>query len=210
MSEGKAKHYKALLLLVIVVLLSLQPLTQSQVTASRAGAAQSKSSDSPETTDTLLSKLAEEPNLGIVYIDDGSGEGTVVDQTPNTVVRQIVALGSPAIPILIAHLDDKRSTSALYKGGKYRNDPVRVPLGFVVLDILMQISKDTGALYVNGHKHCEFDGMGACIKARYYAKPDVFLSRDPSSEKKVENLKAAWAAAYHRGVVKFEKPDWIS
>jgi hypothetical protein len=212
MLKNKTKRKIRLILPCFIAILVAPLWSEAQLTNGSSVETQSKDkrSDSFEAMDSLLDKLAQEPNLGLVYIDDGSGEGTVVNNSPNPVVRQIIALGPRAIPVLIAHLDDRRPTSALYKVGNFRNEPVRTPLGFVVLDILTQITRDTGALFVNGQKHCEFDGMGACVKDRYYLKPEVFISRDSGSEQKVEKLKASWSAARRNGIVVFKKPSWIS
>jgi hypothetical protein len=159
-----------------------------------------------ENLDVLLDQLAKEPGLGLVYIDDGSGEGTLVGPSQNAIVHKIVGSGSEIIPVLIKHLDDRRPTSALYKGDRYWNDPVRVSLGFVALDILTQITRDNTSLFVNGQKHCEYDGMGACIRVQYYSKPPTFLNLDPESRKRVQRLKTNWKSAYKRGLVNFEPP----
>ncbi len=179
--------------------LSDRPLIQN------AARSEPTSGSSPE---ELMQQLVEEPDFGLTYIDDGAGDGTVVRETPQPVVRKIIDLGPSAIPILIEHLDDRRLTSALYKGGHHWKDPIRVPLGFVSLDLLIEITRDTKLLFINGQKHCEFDGMGACVKPGYYAKPGVFLGSDVASKNRIKRLKQNWQKTYRNGAVRFERPEF--
>ena len=150
-------------------------------------------SDGSERIDGLTTA----PSL-VVYSEDGAADATVTENPPRE-VRAIVNLGSRAIPLLIAHLDDARPTSAKFNGSS-------VPVGHVCLDILTNIVSAPGILI----KDCADDGLGACVDGRYYFRPDAFTRRGGSfvASREVARVKANWQRAYRRGGVKFRYPAW--
>jgi hypothetical protein len=123
-------------------------------------------------------------------------------ENPIQSVRNIVNLGAGAIPLLIAHLDDTRPTSAIF--GTNRPKPVLV--GYVCLDMLTHIVRARGLLI----EDCADDGLGACIKDGYYFRPDAYI-RDGKryvARSDVRNVKLKWRQAFLKGLVKFRNPAW--
>lgn len=165
----------------------------------------------PEEPDTLVDELASTPNFGTIYIADGAGDGTLLNERPAEAVKKIVGLRGAAIPLLIRHLDDGRPTSAKYKGGEHWNDPVSVPVGYLCLDILGQIVSDNRLLFVHGQRDCDYDGMGACFQPKYYFNPDEYSSKGemfvPSAM--VLTVKRNWELARRSGLLKFRFPSWL-
>ena len=134
----------------------------------------------------------------VVYGDDGAADATVTENPPPE-VRAIVTLRSRSIPLLIAHLDDARPTSAKFNGNP-------VPVGHVCLDILTNIVSAPGILI----KDCADDGLGGCVDGRYYFRPDAFLRKGGGFvvSRGVARAKANWLRAYRRGDLKFKYPSW--
>ena len=162
--------------------------------------------------DALVDELVSTPDFGVVYVADGAGDGTVLNDKPATAVRKIVNLRDAAIPLLIRHLDDTRVTSAKYKGGQYWDNPATVPVGYVCLDILSQIVNDNKVLFVQGRRDCDFDGMGACIQSKYYFSPDEYAVRNNRrfATAKVLAVKHNWETARQAGLLKFRFPSWLA
>ncbi len=123
-------------------------------------------------------------------------------ENPIQSVRDIVNLGADAIPLLIAHLDDTRPTSAIFD----TNRPKPVPVGHVCLDILTHIVQGPGILI----EDCADDGLGACIKRGYYFRPDAYTraERRYVAHSDVQQVKLRWHQAYMKGRVRFRYPPW--
>ena len=175
------------------------------------GALAEPPSSNEEAPDAILDELVSTPDFGIVYIADGAGDGTVLNAKPAPAVKKIVNLHDAAIPLLIRHLDDTRLTSAKYKGGKHWTTPIAVPVGYLCLDILSQIVKDNKVLFVDGQRDCDYDGMGACFRPKYYFGPDDYSLRGehlvPGGN--VLAVKQNWMAAREAGLLKFRFPSWL-
>lgn len=146
-----------------------------------------------------IDALVSAPSL-VAYSGDGAADATVTEN-PAPAVRAIVNLGAKAIPLLIAHLDDTRLTSATFR----RND-VRVPVGHVCLDILTHIIKAPRILIAD----CADDGLGACIREGYYFRPDAFSHNGSRLilRPAVSRVKRNWQRAYRRGYIKYQYPEW--
>ena len=147
-----------------------------------------------------IDALVSAPSL-VVYSDDGAADVTVIEN-PVPAVRAIVNLGAKAIPLLIAHLDDTRLTSATFG----RSNPQRVPVGHVCLDILTNIIKAAKILVEN----CADDGLGACVREGYYFRPDAYSHRGSRfvARSEVFRVKRNWGRAYRRGNIKYQYPEW--
>ena len=160
-----------------------------------------------------IDALVKAPKL-VTYVEDGAADVSVIGygegadmkvRGPLPEVRAIVRLGPQAIPLLIAHLDDNRLTSARFlrreQGGE-RDVPV--PVGHVCLDLLTGIVYAPEVLITP----CSDDGLGACVEADYYFRPDAFVQRGgghfPSP--KVRSVKRSWQRAYREGRVRFRYP----
>ena len=140
--------------------------------------------------------LAAAKDLRVAYNDDGAGDGSVL-QSPVPEVKDVLNLGSEAVPLLIEHLDDTRLTVAVFNGREQRNK--RVPVGHICLDIL------TGSVDAPVAKieDCADDGLGACVDADFYFRPNE------ASLKKIKEVKANWQRTYRDGKVKFAYPVWL-
>lgn len=163
------------------------------------------------TPEAILDELVSTPDFGIVYIADGAGDGTILNGKPAPAVRKIVNLHEAAIPLLIRHLDDTRLTSAKYKVGKHWAAPMAVPVGYLCLDILSQIVKDNKVLFVDGQRDCDYDGMGACFRPKYYFGPDNYSRKGARlvAGGIVLAVKQNWMAARQAGLLKFRFPSWL-
>jgi hypothetical protein len=82
----------------------------------------------------FIDALITAPSL-VAYTDDGAADATVTNVGANAAgvvdhpipqIRDLLKLGASAIPLLIAHLDDTRLTSATFG-----TDKVHVPVGHV-------------------------------------------------------------------------------
>src|SRR5205085_1769406 len=102
--------------------------------------------------------------------------------------------------LLIAHLDDTRLTSAAFG----RDDPQRVPVGHICLDILTNIIRAPRILVID----CADDGLGACIREGYYFRPDAYSHRGNRivARSDVYRVKRNWQRAYRRGHIKYQHP----
>ena len=140
-------------------------------------------------------------DFGNVYYDDGAADGTITEKgeligsgpnfKPHPTVKALVDLRNNAIPLLIEHLDDTRPTRAYFKGKP-------VPLGHVALDILTHIIEMNRGIFVID---CADDGLGACIQAGYYFRPDASLQE-------MKDVKEKWRKPYRGGAIRFAYPKW--
>jgi len=147
----------------------------------------------------LLSALIE-VNFGVIYVDDGTGDGNVTykgqilgsgpNVKPDDRVKAVVNLRSTAVPLLIEHLDDTRPKKNLFKGKP-------TPLGYVALDILTHIIEPTDTIFI---LDCADDGLGACFQPGYYFRPDASLSE-------MRSVKESWQRAYRSDTIVFDYPS---
>jgi hypothetical protein len=161
-----------------------------------------------------IEALAAAPNLPR-YSADGAADVSVTSYDMNDprtaehhipAVLNIVNLKQKAIPLLIAHLDDMRPTSATFYSIKYKRI-VRVPLGYVCLDLLTNIVKDTTHAFVDP---CTDDGLGGCVQKGFYFWPDAFARRARRyvAGPEIDRAKINWQRAYRKGYLKYRYPQW--
>lgn len=112
------------------------------------------------------------------YFEDGAADATVLFPEgdadhpylrPADPVAALVRLRERSIPPLIDCLSDGRITSMHFDGNPM-TQPMNVPVGYVCLDILMDVTKDSA---VDDPDDCG-DGFGACIHTRFYFRPDDY------------------------------------
>ncbi|MBX7171312.1 MAG: hypothetical protein K1X72_10165 [Pyrinomonadaceae bacterium] len=169
----------------------------------------------------LIENLINAPEL-INYGEDGAMDSSVLklyiidDGTTTAPVKEvadIVALREKAIPLLIEHLDDNRPTSATFSGGYLRNGQrVKVPVGHICLDILLNIVDHS--FYFD--KNCEIETrLEGCIKDGFYSRPDDYwiLGENDSNnflERPIVRIvKANWKKAFKQGRLKYNfKVTW--
>jgi hypothetical protein len=154
--------------------------------------------------DSLIDALTSAPAL-VAYVEDGAAWMSVLDGSSAT-VKAIVSLGAEAIPLLISHLDDTRLTSATFDGGVTRGRPIRVPVGYLCLDILLEIVDDRAPVFI---KDCADDGLGACIEPDYYFRPDEYYPgawKEYRAREGVRVVKRSWERAYRSKLLHFRSP----
>lgn len=150
-------------------------------------------------------------SLRTIYSDDGAADATVTavatedtfrkDAAPQ--VRAILDLGPSCLSLLIAHLDDQRMTRATFNGTHFHRKPIRVPIGHVCLDILLNATA-AKAVHI---EDCADDGLRACTREGYYFRPDILHRR--SGVATMREVKAAWQRAYRAKQLRFEYPAWL-
>jgi len=134
-----------------------------------ADAGQHRLSDKTE-YEKYIGTLIHARDLGTTYSEDGSADASVLDDSrmPHQAVAALVQLGSRALPLLIDCLNDGRLTSATFSGNAITRE-MKVPVGFVCLDILTNITQ--GPIHYPG---CADDGFGACVHFELYFRPDDY------------------------------------
>lgn len=164
--------------------------------------------------ESMVDALVVAPNLYVEYVEDGAADGTVLAIYPNSdgyatnpiakEVKDIVALRDKAIPLLIEHLDDTRPTWATVSSRGYITDkPVRVPVGYICLDILLNIVGIKNKLI---YAEEERGGFGSEIKDGYYFRPDDYrIISDIFEERPIVRIvKSNWQKAYQDGKIKYD------
>src|SRR5262245_30901078 len=163
-----------------------------------------------DSREALIETLVKAP-FKTVYHDDGTADATVTAvATPDASrqdapaqVRALLDLGPSCLPLLIAHLDDQRLTSATFDGGRFAQAPIEVPLGYVCLDILLNATAGQAVHVVD----CADDGLGACVRAGYYFRPDV-LSR-PEGVVTMRRIETRWQRLCRAEGGRFGYPAWL-
>ncbi len=151
-------------------------------------------------------------SLTTFYSDDGAADATVTalatsdpsHQTTSKEVRAILDLGPRCIPLLIAHLDDRRLTKARFSGGAFRNAPIQVPLGHICLDILLHATKGRT---IHIENRWWDDGLGVGFQPKFYFRPDVLFGHGGVA--RMRRVKARWQRAYKAKKISFEYPAWL-
>jgi hypothetical protein len=132
-------------------------------------------------------------NNSITYsgkaISENPGDGVI----PPPQVRAIADLGQAAIPLLISHLTDQRSTLA-----QYRQQPV--PVAYVVLDLLLHMTDmNDERVVVPG---CEQHGLGDCMQPEFYFSPDT---SDPNT---LASVQKEWTDENKKQPINLIYPPW--
>jgi hypothetical protein len=164
---------------------------------------------------SAIDPLVQYSGFGETYFEDGAADGTVLetkldknnDPLPLPApVKRIAALGAQAFPLLVECLSDARTTSATFSGG-YSREPVKVPVGYVCLDILTQ---EIGFGPPVSYADCADDGLGACIHTEYFFRPDDYI---PDGKERfivrpwVLQVQRNWRKLLLQGRLTFRAPD---
>src|SRR5262249_26509727 len=163
-----------------------------------------------DSREALIEALVKAP-VKTVYHDDGAADATVTAvATPDASRQDAPAQGRagldlrpPCLPLLIPPLDDHRLTSCTFDGGRFAQSPIQVPLGYVCLDILLNATAGQAVHVVD----CADDGLGACVRAGYYFRPDVLSG--PDGVVTMRRVKTRWQRAYRAKRMRFEYPTWL-
>jgi hypothetical protein len=125
----------------------------------------------------LIEPLLRVSDFRMHYFDDGAADATVTcpdgcgypPPIPVAPVTELMKNPKITVPLLIDCLDDGRRTSARFDGN-VTTYPMRVPVGYVCLDILRwRFDREPIA-----ENDCQNDGLGACVNTGYYFRPDDY------------------------------------
>jgi hypothetical protein len=143
---------------------------------------------------SYMDELISCKDVDFVYSEN---EASPLSKNGNSIsaVRGIVQLRDKAIPLLIAHLDDTRPTTAMVATGQ-RSIPA--PVGFLALDILTAIVQAEESIL----NDCTRNVSGTCFERKYHLRADEVGTDDG------ERVKDAWREANRRGLLRFRFPDW--
>lgn len=149
-----------------------------------SAAAQTAPLSSPADYKKYIDPLLGVPDFGIHYYDDGAADASVLFpmtkdnpyDRPREPVLALVRLGERSIPLLVDCLSDTRVTSVMFDGTAITR-PMKVPVGYVCLDILMGVTRGRPA----SDPDCADDGLGACMNDGFYFRPDDYSRCWPDS-----------------------------
>ena len=88
---------------------------------------------------------------------------------PRDPVVALVHLRTKSFRVVIDCLSDPRVTTAQFDGNSITN-PMKVPVGYVCLDILMAVTRGRPA----SDPDCSADGLGSCMNEGFYFRPDDY------------------------------------
>jgi hypothetical protein len=140
------------------------------------------------------------------YFDDGAADATVTcpddcrNPFPAPVPEVAALMKNPrvTVPLLIDCLADARQTSVQFDGDIGQN-PMKVPVGYVCLDILMAWAGKP----IGDYGDCG-DGLGACIDPSYYFRPDDYthcLNGSCDTRPWVLAVQQKWKGALRSGLL---------
>jgi hypothetical protein len=175
-------------------------------------AAQPARLSSSEDYRTYIDPLLRVTDFGIHYYDDGAADASVLFPStesnpydrPREPVIALVRLRERSFPLLIDCLSDPRVTTARFDGSSITM-PMKVPLGYVCLDILMEIVDGKPA----SDPDCADDGLGACMNEGFYFRPDDYSRCWPDVcdlRPWVMVVQRKWREAFLRRRLRFRNP----
>jgi hypothetical protein len=160
-----------------------------------------------------------DPLLGVSdfrtqYDEDGAADASVVYPQsgqppygylkPPEPILDLVRLRGRSLPLLIDCLSDGRITT-MHFGGNWITKPMKVPVGYVCLDILMNVVVGRPV----SDPDCSNDGLGACMNYGFYFRPDDYYEcseRDCFLRSWVSVVRRKWKVAYINHRLKFHNP----
>ena len=164
-----------------------------------------------------IDQLLSVPDFGIEYYEDGAADASVLwpqiskppygNLKPAAPVKAILELKTRALPLLIDCLADARLTNAVFGGNKITNR-MKVPVGYVCLDILMGIVPGKPV----ADPDCADDGLGACMNPGFFFRPDDYYSCGPNeciARPWVLVVQKNWRAQYRSHRLRFKYPPLL-
>lgn len=161
-----------------------------------------------------IAPLLQVKDFGIQYYDDGAADATVLFplsnaspyERPRDPVAALVRLGVKSFPLLIDCLNDGRVTNLEFSGNTITR-LMKVPVGYVCLDILMETTRGRPV----SDPDCADDGLGACMNYGYYFRPDDYchcVERIRSCDIRpwVEVVQRNWKQQFLRGRLHLHNP----
>lgn len=161
--------------------------------------------------------LVAEPDFGIHYFDDGAADASVLYPNrkgnpyarPSEPVLAIMRAGAKSIPSLIDCLTDGRTTSVYFDGNNITSK-MKVPVGYVCLDILMATPSGPGI-----EAKEDADGLGGGMNTDFYFRPDDYTNcwpnlRECDIRPWVAVVQKNWTRKFLEGQLRFRNPydDW--
>jgi hypothetical protein len=152
----------------------------------------------------LVTALVGSQNVAGVFGDDGM---YIFFEQPE--IKRIIKLGPKAIPLLIAHLNDKRllHIETIYfddNGGRYR-----VTIGAACFDLLTLIVRTDSRFFDQKClKGLDEGRTSSCSKPAYRILPEDFWHRTTLRvQRSVLRAKHNWARAYRKHEIHYEVRD---
>ena len=146
-------------------------------------------------------------DAGVMYNDDGAADASVLfpgSGRPRDPVIALVRLRAKSLPLLIDCLSDTRVSKAGF-GGDATTRPMKVPVGYVCLDLLMGTAKNRAIF----RPDCADDGLGACVSTGYYFRPDDYfhcIEGDCDARPWVAVVQRNWRQLFLSGRLRFHNP----
>ena len=140
----------------------------------------------------------------IAYVEDGAADGSVME-APTEAVREVVnkrEAGFSDLVSCLSSMQPTRSTAVTLLNQK--KSSTVVPLGYVCLDVLMNIAKSP-TIFV---EDCGDDGFGACVKEGFYFRPDIYRTEKSKAVAIVRKVQERWSNALTTNQINFEYPAW--
>lgn len=141
--------------------------------------AQVRKSARPAAYHKYIDPLVDVKDFRTHYYEDGAADASVLFPQsteepypyldPPGAVVDLVRLGSSGLPLLMDCLSDGRLTNMLFDGNTITR-LMRVPVGYVCLDILMGETAGKPSSVPD----CADDGLGACMNNGFYFRPDDY------------------------------------
>lgn len=160
----------------------------------------------------FIDPLLKVADFGIHYYDDGAVDASVLfpmtKDTPYDRLRDpvvaVVRLRERSFPLLIDCLTENRVSTAQFDGNAMTK-PMKVPLGYVCLDILMAVTRGKPA----SDPDCSDDGLGACMNEGFYFRPDDYARCWPETcllRPWVAVVQQKWRSALLNRKLRFHNP----
>lgn len=169
--------------------------------------------------DKLITALIDSEDVRGIFADDAM---YLYTQAPE--IQEIFALGKKAIPLLIAHLDDKRLTGVRTSSATFKKtEEFQVTIGAACFDLLNYIIREDARFFdqdcLKDLRECGEGHTSSCANARYTVFPEDFWAGETRVrgnlwegktlvvKKRVVRAKRRWQNAYRKGWIRYEKLD---
>ncbi len=179
-----------------------------------AASAQEKRLSTTADYEKYIAPLLSVKDFGMHYYDDGAADASViypssasnVYERPLDPISSLIRLGKKSHPLLIDCLSDERLTAVWFAGNTTTRE-MRVPLGYVCLDLLMHVTESKIVFEAD----CANDGLGACVNTGYYFRPDDYFHCAVGWEKCVARpwiavVQKNWARLHKQRRLQFHNP----
>ena len=181
--------------------------------------AQKKRAKHESRNDKLITALINAEGVRGIFADDAMYLYTTAPE-----IEAIFALGKNAIPLLIAHLDDKRLTGVRTSSATFKKtEEFQVTIGAASLDLLNYIIREDAQFFDKGclkDLHEQSEGhTSSCVNKKYAVFPEDFWAGEIRIrgnvwhgktlvvKKNVVRAKRNWQKAYRKHQIRYVKFD---